>query len=180
MITGLSLYWRSILGWVLPCFGGKESAVILHFWFGIGLAVFTLPLYFVWRSRARWTPADSQFVRHLPDHALRHGQPQPPETGFFNGGQKLFFWLVVGGSAVLLATGLVWWFRKDVPHPVYAVSRTTHRVLAVVISGAFLAHLYKSTIGERGTLRSMIRGTVTAEWARSRRPKWFREVGGDR
>lgn len=178
MVTGLSLYWRSILGWVLPFFGGKEMAVTLHFWFGIGLGVFALLLYLIWRAPMRWTAPDAEFVRHLADHALRPDQAQPPETGFFNGGQKLYFWSVVVGTAVLVLTGLVWWFRKDMPHPIYAVCRTTHRVLGVILSGGLLVHLYKSTLGERGTLRSMITGTVTPEWARSRRPKWFRDLGG--
>ncbi len=180
MATGLSLYWRSILGWTMPLFGGKPMAVLLHFWFGIGFAVFALPLFLIWRKRMRWTPADSEFARNLKEHALNPGQQQPQETGFFNGGQKLFFILVSWSAAILLFTGLVWWFRKDLPHPLYAVCRTTHRVLGVVIAGGFLAHLYKSTLGERGTLRSMITGKVTEDWAKARRPAWHREIGGGR
>ena len=61
MSTGLALYWRRILGWTLPLFGGKDSAVTLHFWFGLGLGMLTLLLYFVWRTAAeskelgKWT-----------------------------------------------------------------------------------------------------------------------------
>jgi formate dehydrogenase subunit gamma len=42
-----------------------------------------------------------------------------------------------------------------------------------------VVHIYKASIGEPGTLPSMIRGTVTAQWARTRRPKWFREIKKD-
>jgi formate dehydrogenase subunit gamma len=42
-----------------------------------------------------------------------------------------------------------------------------------------LVHSYKASIGEPGTLRSMIRGTVTLQWARTRRPKWFRDIKKD-
>lgn len=187
MSTGLSLYWRSILGWAMPLFGGKELAVLLHFWCGIGFAVLALPMFLIWRARMRWTPADSEFVRNLREHALHPGRQQPQETGFFNGGQKLFFILVSWSAAILLFTGLVWWFKKDLFQfkkdffqPFYVVCRMTHRALGVVIAAGFLAHLYKSTLGERGTLRSMITGKVTEEWARSRRPAWHKEVGGGR
>ena len=178
MATGLALYWRSILGWAIPLFGGKDMAVNLHFWSGVGLGLFTLLLYFLWRQKARWTPTDSHFVRHLGDYAARPDQAPPPETGFFNGGQKLYFWAVVVSGVILVGTGLVWWWRKEVPPSVYVICRTTHRVLAVIMSGGLLVHVYKATIGEPGTLRSMLRGTVTAEWARARRPKWFRDLGG--
>jgi len=177
MFTGLALYWRSILGWMLPMFGGKETAINLHFWFGLGLGFFTLLLYFAWRAVARWTPADTHFVKHLRQYAASPSQLPPPETGFFNGGQKLYFWSVILSMAVFVVTGVVWWYRKDVPQNVYAVCRTTHRILAVIMSGGLLVHIYKASIGEPGTLRSMIGGTVTREWARIRRPGWFRDLG---
>ena len=64
------------------------------------------------------------------------------------------------------------------PREVYVVGRTSHRVVGVIMSGALLIHLYKATIGEPGTLASMLKGTVTANWARLRRPGWFRELSG--
>lgn len=176
MATGMALYWRSILGWILPVFGGKDVAVTVHFWAGIGLTLATLLIFVAWRKAARWSAADSNFVRHLGQHGLHPGQPQPEDTGFFNGGQKLYFWGVVVTGVIFFGTGLVWWYRKQVPNEVYVVCRTTHRVLGVLMSAGFLVHVYKATIGEPGTLRSMLRGTVTRDWARTRRPKWFREI----
>jgi len=178
MCTGLSLYWRSILNWAIPLFGGKEMAINLHFWFGLGLGVSVLLLFFLWRAVARWTPTDSHFVKNLSKYAASPDQAPPPETGFFNGGQKLYFWSVVISTFVLVVTGVVWWYRKQVPPNVYVVCRTTHRVLSVIMSGALLIHVYKATVGEPGTFRSMIGGKVTREWARLRRPKWFREIAG--
>jgi formate dehydrogenase subunit gamma len=177
MATGMGLYWRRLLGWILPAFRGKDPAVDIHFWAGIALTLFTLLIFVAWRRVASWSAADSNFVRHLGNHALRSDQPQPEETGFFNGGQKLYFWAVVVTGVIFFGTGLVWWFRKDVPNEVYVVCRTTHRLLGVIMSAGFFVHLYKATIGEPGTLRSMLKGTVTLDWARRRRPKWFREIG---
>lgn len=180
MATGFALYWASILRWLQPFFGGNQGTIAIHFLSGLGLAVLSVPIYFAWKKRMRWTATDTYFVRHLPEHGLRPDQSPPPDTGFFNGGQKLYFWSFIVSTALLLVTGLVWWWRREpwMPNGVYAVCRTSHRVLAVIMSGALLIHVYKATIGEPGTFASMLRGTVTANWARLRRPGWFREMGG--
>ena len=43
-----------------------------------------------------------------------------------------------------------------------------------------IGHIYLGTAAEPGTLRSMIHGTVTKDWARLHHPRWYREVTGDR
>ena len=178
MATGLALYWASILRWMQPYFGGTQGTIAIHFLAGLGLALLAIPIYWQWRRQMRWTATDSHFVRHLREHGLRPGQVQPPDTGFFNGGQKLYFWAFIISTAYLLVTGLVWWWRREpwMPNTVYVVCRTSHRVVAVIMSGALLIHVYKATIGEAGTFSSMLTGTVTATWARLRRPGWFREL----
>ncbi len=179
MVTGLSLYWASILRWLQPYFGGEQGTVAIHFVAGLALSVFAVPMYLVWRKRMRWTATDSYFIRHLREHGMRPDQLPPAETGFFNGGQKLYFWAFIVSTAWLLVTGLVWWWRREpwMPREGYAVSRTSHRVVSVIMSGSLLIHIYKATVGEPGTFASMVKGTVTANWARLRRPAWFRDLG---
>lgn len=179
MVTGLTLYWSSILKWLVPYLGGQHAAIAIHMLGGLALSVLAVPLFSGWRKRMRWTAADTHFIRHLPEHGLKPGQAQPPDTGFFNGGQKLFFWAFILSTAYLLVTGLIWWWRREpwMPKEVYVVARTSHRVVSVIMSGALLIHIYKATLGEPGTFASMIKGTVTTTWARLRRPGWFRELG---
>lgn len=179
MVTGLTLYWNSILWWLRPYLGGEQGAIAIHLVGGLALAVFAVPIFFLWRKRMRWTPTDTYFVRHVKDHALRPDQLPPADTGFFNGGQKLFFWAFILSTAYLLVTGMVWWWRREpwMPKQVYVVSRTSHRVVSVIMSGSLLIHIYKATVGEPGTFASMIKGTVTTAWARLRRPGWLRELG---
>lgn len=178
MATGLTLYWNSILHWMRPFFGGEQGTIAIHFVAGLALVVFSIPIYFLWRKRMRWTATDSYFIRHLPEHGLRPDQVPPPDTGFFNGGQKLFFWSFIVSTGYLLVTGLIWWWRREpwMPREVYIVGRTSHRVVSVIMSGALLIHIYKATLGEPGTFASMVKGTVTAGWARLRRPGWFRDL----
>jgi formate dehydrogenase subunit gamma len=174
--TGFALYWERLLGWLVPLFGGHDRTVYIHFWAGIALTLFGAYLYLAWRRQARWNAADSDFVRNMREHALHPERDQPPDTGFFNGGQKLYFWAVVLSGAIFLITGIVWSYRYQVPKDVYAVCRTTHRIFAVIMAGGLLVHIYKATIGEPGTFRSMLSGKVSREWARKRRPKWFRDL----
>ena len=60
----------------------------------------------------RWTG------RHALDEAtfegLRHAprQLEPPDTGFFNAGQKAQFWEIVGGCIVYVITGIIMWFPR--------------------------------------------------------------------
>src|ERR1035437_3640637 len=102
--TGFALYWQQLLGWLTPYFGGYNQTIYIHFWAGIILVLFTFLLGLAWRGVVRWTTADSEFVRQMPHHALHPGQPQPADTGFFNGGQKLYFWAVIASGVVFLVT----------------------------------------------------------------------------
>ena len=179
MVTGLTLYWNSILWWLRPYLGGEQGAIAIHFVAGLALAAFALPIFFLWRKRMRWTATDTYFIRHVREHGMSPKQTPPADTGFFNGGQKLYFWAFILSTAWLLVTGLVWWWRREpwMPKQVYVVSRTSHRVVSVIMSGSLLIHIYKATLGEPGTFASMLKGTVTSSWARLRRPGWFRDLG---
>ena len=39
-----------------------------------------------------------------------------------------------------------------------------------------IGHVYLGTAAEPGTFRSMVRGTVTKEWAQLHHPRWYGEV----
>jgi cytochrome b subunit of formate dehydrogenase len=44
---------------------------------------------------------------------------------------------------------------------------------------SIIGHIYLGTAAEPGTFASMVRGTVTKDWARLHHPKWYREVTGN-
>ncbi len=103
----------------------------------------------------------------------------PPETGFFNGGQKAQFWEIVGGSVVYLITGIILWMgaRTFGRWPV-AVSYVLHDISALIMLGGIFIHIYLSTIGEPGTFQAMIRGAVSEAWAWTFHPAWYKQVTG--
>ena len=180
LLSGIGLLFKPQFGWLLPMFGGKKLAEELHPWFGLGFTFFFVFQFINWLGRMRWTAADFAFLRKVFSHVLHPNAPAPAETGFFNGGQKAYFWSVAASAVLFLATGIVYWFKEHFPNGLYLVCRFTHRAAGIVVAVMLLAHIYKATIGEPGTFRSMIGGKVTEEWARLRRPRWHRDLkGGD-
>ena len=54
-------------------------------------------------------------MKHIRGYVIRSDSTESPETGFFNGGQKLMFWEIVAGSIAYVITGVMMWFphRSD-------------------------------------------------------------------
>ncbi|RAS13788.1 formate dehydrogenase gamma subunit, partial [Microvirgula sp. AG722] len=46
---------------------------------------------------------------------------------------------------------------------------------ALILIAGIIIHVY-AAIWVKGTIRAMVEGVVTASWARSHHPKWFREM----
>ena len=104
---------------------------------------------------------------------------EPPDTGFFNGGQKAQFWEIVVGSVVFLITGIILWTgARTFGRWTVAVSYVLHDISAVIMLGGIFIHIYLSTIGEPGTFQAMIRGAVSEAWAWTFHPAWYKEVTG--
>jgi formate dehydrogenase subunit gamma len=117
-------------------------------------------------------------LRHVKEYALNKEPIDPPDTGFFNGGQKLYFWTIVFSAVLFLITGVLMWFDDVVPRILVAISYVVHDIAGLIMLGGFIIHVYLSTAGEPGTFRSMIEGTVSEEWAWTHHPAWYQEVTG--
>jgi formate dehydrogenase subunit gamma len=53
-----------------------------------------------------------------------------------------------------------------------------HAVAALVTIGAFIIHVYMGTAMVRGGFTSIVRGEVTAAWARMHHRLWYEKVTG--
>ena len=72
------------------------------------------------------------------------------------------------------------WFPEISGRIAVAISYVFHDISALIMLGGIFIHIYLSTVGQPGTLRSMTRGVVTRAWAWTNHPAWYREVtGGD-
>lgn len=179
VLTGFGIYLPWLFRWFTPVFGGGPLTRILHPWFGLSFVIFFGLQTLNWVKPMAWTKADTAWMRRLGTIVSGEDKMEPPGTGFFNAGQKLQFWEILGGSIVYLVTGIILWAgaRTFGRIPV-AVSYVLHDLSAVIMLGGIFIHVYLSTIGEPGTFAAMTRGSVTEAWAWTFHPAWYKEITG--
>ena len=178
LLTGFAIYSPWLFRWIAPMFGGGPRTRALHPWFGLLFEVFFLFQFLNWVTPMAWTQADRRWVRKMRAYATNKDPLEPEEVGFFNGGQKLYFWAIVLSGILFLITGLLMWFGNVIPRWVAVVSYVIHDLAALLMLAGFIIHIYEGTAHQPGTFRSMIDGTVTDSWAWTHHPAWYRAVTG--
>lgn len=178
LLSGFAVYSPWLFHWLTPLFGGGARTRALHPWFGVLFEVFFLFQFVNWFAPMAWTRADSKFIRRMKEYATNQYDIEPEDTGFFNGGQKLYFWAIAISGVLFLITGLLMWFDNTVPRVLVAISFVLHDIAALIMLGGFIIHIYEGTAHQPGTFQSMIDGTVKEKWAWTHHPAWYRAVTG--
>ncbi|HKE55098.1 MAG TPA: formate dehydrogenase subunit gamma [Pyrinomonadaceae bacterium] len=178
LLSGFAIYSAWLFRWLTPVFGGGARTRALHPWFGLLFAIFFLFQFINWFGPMAWTAADSKFTRRLKEYATNRYDLESEDTGFFNGGQKIYFWTIAVCAVLFLITGLLMWFDHLVARWLIVVSYVVHDLAALVMLAGFIIHVYEGTAHQPGTFRSMINGTVTEKWAWTHHPAWYRAVTG--
>jgi formate dehydrogenase subunit gamma len=176
LLSGFAVYSPWLFHWLTPIFGGGPMTRFLHPWFGVAFTIAFAFQFVNWLRPMRWTSADSRWMRRLKAYITNRDKDEPPETGFFNAGQKAYFWTIVISAIFFLITGLVMWFDHVVDRWIVAVSYVLHDLAALAMLAGFIVHIYEGTAAQPGTFRSMVDGTVTDDWARTHHPAWYREA----
>jgi formate dehydrogenase subunit gamma len=179
LLSGFAIYSPWLYRWLTPIFGGGPRTRFLHPWFSV---LFTIAFAFQfvnWLRPMIWTPNDSRWMKRLRSYVTNTAKTELPETGFFNAGQKLYFWLLVFGTLLLLVTGFLLWFDHVTPRWSVAISYVLHDIAALMLLAGFIVHIYEGTAAQPGTFRSMVDGTVTDAWASTHHPAWYDDVTGE-
>lgn len=179
LFSGFALYLPSLFRWITPLFGGGQLTRILHPYFGVAFVVVFALQVLNWLDRMLWNDGDSRWMRNIRQIASGEEKLDPPETGFFNAGQKLLFWEIVIGCVAYIITGTIMWAGAKVfGAEAVAISYIIHDLAAIVMLGGIFIHIYQSSIGEPGTFQSMVRGAVSEAWAWTFHPAWYKQVTG--
>jgi formate dehydrogenase subunit gamma len=178
LLTGFAIYSPWLFHWITPLFGGGPRTRVLHPWFGLLFEVFFLFQFLNWVTPMAWTEADRRWLKKIRRYASNEEPLEPEDVGFFNGGQKVYFWAIVLSGVLFLITGLLMWFDHVVPRWVVAASLVIHDLAALVMLAGFIIHVYEGTAHQPGSFQSMIDGTVTERWAWTHHPAWYRAVTG--
>jgi formate dehydrogenase subunit gamma len=172
MLTGSVLY----IGELSVLVGNRPVVRFIHVYGGLAIPIaFLIALLPRW-GRAlrrdvgrlnRWIPDDRRWLR-------TRGRDRDVRLGKFNAGQKLNAAFVLGATVVMVGTGIVMhWFE---PFPVDTRTGATfvHDWFAFFVWVSVLGHVWFA-FADPESLRSMWRGTISARWARTRRPRWYEE-----
>lgn len=178
LLSGLAIYSSWPFRWLTPIFGGGPMTRLLHPWFLLLFTIFFVFQFLNWLSPMRWTGSDRKWLGRFKAYVTNAEKTEPEYVGFFNAGQKLYFWAIVGSSVVFLLTGLIMWFPEVLGRIPVAISYVLHDIAALVMLAGFIVHVYEGTAAQPGTFQAMTRGTVKEEWAWTHHPAWYADVTG--
>jgi formate dehydrogenase subunit gamma len=177
-LSGLAFFHPAFYPLTL-LFGGGVWARILHPFIGVVMALFFVAMFFRFWKLNIITPVDKEWLRRVKE-MVDGDDHNMPESGKYNGGQKLLFWLLVICMALLTVSGIVIWrayFSALFPIGMIRFASVAHAAAAAGMIGLIIVHVY-AAIWTRGTIRAMLYGTVSRAWAKQHHPAWFRQVVG--
>jgi len=177
LVTGLA-FWSPYMFWLALLVGGGAVARFWHPWLGLAFTVSVFWMYKMWDRDMQITDADRRWSRVMKHYIENEDQHLPPE-GRFNYGQKIFFWLMFYGIILMLISGIGLWFVESIPWSLRwlrYLSVTVHVVAAMATIGGFIIHVYMGTAMVRGGFTSIIRGEVSAAWAKTHHRLWYDQV----
>ncbi|MFC6854788.1 formate dehydrogenase subunit gamma [Marivibrio halodurans] len=198
-ITGLNLLYGR---YVLPPVIGKEAfaAITLagkwaHNWVAFAFMVGLVMIFVLWVVHNIPSRVDLKWFAQ--GGGLFSKGVHPPARKF-NGGQKIVFWATILGGASLSLSG---WALLDPftttmfadtfaalnlvgfslptdlsPMDEQQLAQIWHTVVALVMIGIILAHIYIGSIGMEGAFAAMGSGQVDLNWAREHHSLWVDEV----
>jgi formate dehydrogenase subunit gamma len=178
LLSGFALYTPWLFRLLTPLLGGGSMTRLLHPWFSLGfVAIFALQVL-NWLQPMSWTSNDSRWMRRVKDYVTNTEKLEPEYVDFFNGGQKAYFWAIVGSAVLFVISGFPMWFPATFGRSAAAVAYVLHDVAALVMLVGFIIHVYEGTAAQPGTFRAMMRGTVDKRWAWTHHPAWYRAATG--
>lgn len=177
-------------------FGGYDTAIVIHFWGGIGMVtVFTLHVIYLlvkvdWR---RWEKSifgpDSlvpnlEDVRHLMERILWFfGLSGPPRLDRWAYWEKFGYWGVFWGVPLLGITGIMLrfplWTTKILPGWTLNVAGLLHRAEAILaVAFIFIVHFFFGHLSPSKfpMNEAMFSGCVSLEEMREEKPAWLERL----
>jgi formate dehydrogenase subunit gamma len=177
-LTGLNIrFGRSIL---MPLLGEDGFAAVsafgktLHNFTSFAFIAGLVLMLLIWIGHNFPAKGDGAWIK-AGGGILKKGVHPP--AGKFNAGQKLIFWAVILLGGAIAVTGIIMMF------PFYFASMSgmqlatfLHSILAILLIGVILAHIYIGTLGMQGAFDAMGSGQVDLNWAKEHHSRWVEQV----
>jgi formate dehydrogenase subunit gamma len=106
------------------------------------------------------------------------GDGHPP-AGFFNAGEKVFYWLVFLGGVGLTVSGFYLLFPNlETVRESMQFWHIIHSATGLFLIAVSLGHMYLGSIGTEGALEGMTTGEVDEGFAKQHHSIWYDEIKG--
>ena len=131
------------------------------------------------REALKWGRDDLEWAKAAVSYYFFGREDKMPPQEHMNTGQKLWWLTVIVVWAVMIITGALMWFFKDIaPQGVFNWAGFFHDVGFAILLPFALLHVYLSAFHPkmRGVFWSMWRGNVSAKYAESHHKKWYDRV----
>ena len=97
-------------------------------------------------------------------------------VGFFNTGEKMWFWILMLVGLVVSVSGLILLFPNfGQGRVVMEFSHVFHSIGALLLICVSLGHMYMGSVGMEGALEGMKTGYVDINWADAHHDRWGKE-----
>lgn len=175
-LTGLAI-WSPVLYWMAALSGGGFVIRGTHPWSGVLFTAVIGWMFTRWAKTMGLDADDRVWLTRMDKYAT-HQHDALPESGKFNAGQKMLFWSQVVTALLLMVSGVVLWFPEWMPRSLRLVAIAMHPLAAIGSIAGIIVHIYMGTMSVPRSMRAMLLGWVTPNWARLHHPKWYREWRG--
>ena len=146
----------------------------LHNFAGPVFGIALIPMFFMFVKRNLPQASDWEWIRKGGGLFSK----QHISSGFFNAGEKIWFWLGVFCLGILaVISGLVLDFPNfDQTRATMQLAHTVHLPATVLMMSMALGHIYMGTLGVAGAFEAMKTGEVDEAWAKEHHEHWFQEM----
>jgi formate dehydrogenase subunit gamma len=181
MLTGLAIF-TPLAYWLAYVLGGPATIRYWHPWIGLIYLATIFWMHRMWKRDMQKIPEDERWSKNIRAYAENHDELMPPQ-GRFNAGQKQFWWVMLYCTFILLITGIIMWIPEKMPrelHWVLPITVFIHSATALITIAAFIIHVYMSVWVTPGSMKAMVAGHVSANWARHHHRLWYEKITGRR
>lgn len=174
-LTGLNITFGRAL--VLPVLGPEaftalsELGKAVHNYVGFAFIAGVVLTFLIWVKDNLPHARDINWLSQFGGLFTKGNHP-PAER--FNAGQKVIFWSVVVGGALLSLSGLHLLFPNTMGSGVGDIQfhSMIHGVAAMVMVAIILGHIYIGSVGMEGAKDAMTSGHVDLNWAKEHHSLW--------
>jgi formate dehydrogenase subunit gamma len=181
LATGLAFY-SPHLYWLAYMLGGAPTSRFWHPIVGLGFIVASFWMQSLWHRDVEITEVDKRWLNQTEAY-ITNDEEHTPLSERFNGGQKLFYWLMYYGALLLLLSGVFLWFPEYIPRQtawVRGVMILLHEIAALLTIGGFIIHVYMGVFMVPGCITAITTGYVTRAWAWTHHRLWYLRVTGNK